>query len=120
MEPVRLPSAGETLAARAEMLGYPLTEACTSPYVRLLSAVPPGATSFPEMEEVVRKTVPLDGVELVTEACRHATCLGAKVPTVAAAMALRGAVNARDGGGGAEALCHVPRAVRTIALTVRP
>ncbi len=112
-----LPSPGDTLAARREALRYPLTEVCTSPYVRLLPGVSPTAKGFPEIEELVRKTLPPEGVELVTEACGRATCLGARVPTFAAAVALRAAMNTREPGAAAEAFCHVPQATRTIPLT---
>jgi len=115
-ELVRLPSAADTRAAREEVLRYPITEVCTSPYVRLRASASIAATSVAEIQELVRRTLPLEGVELVTEACRRATCLGARVPSVAAAVKLRDAMNAREPSAAAEAFCHVPQATKRIPL----
>jgi hypothetical protein len=115
--PVHLPGSTETAAAREDLVRYPLTDVCASPYVVLRSRVSPAAKSFPDVETLVKATLPLDGVELLTEISAKWTYLGARVPTVAAAEKLRNAMNDHDPGAGATAWCHVPRAVKRIQLS---
>ena len=58
-----------------------------------------------------------EGVELLTEISAKWTYVGARVPTVEAALKLRDAASAADPRGPAAAYCHVPRAVKKIPLS---
>jgi hypothetical protein len=116
-EVIELPSVADTAAAREDLLRYPLTSACTRPFVLLKSRVSPAAKTFPEVEEVVKKAIPLDGVELVTEISEKWTYLGASVPSVSLGRKLASAMNAADSKAGAALYCHAPRAVKKIPLS---
>lgn len=116
-EIAHLPTALDASEARVEVVRYPLTAACTSPFVVLDGHVSPAQKSFPEIEDLIKKTIGVAGVELLTEVSPKWTYVGAKVPSYAAANKLEQAMLAQKPKGYAKAYCHLPRAVKTIPLT---
>lgn len=109
---IRLPDDKSAAAAAGDILRYPASPVCDSPYVLLIEHVKPTETKFPEVVAALRE---VSGVELVTEASQKWSYLGARVPDMQTAARVVELAQKLPGAKPA-VFCHEPRVGKKIPL----